>query len=142
MITLFIDKLEKNDLGGFTTDLRKSEYILAVHKLNFNKILNNTPKTVEIPSGIFPSGKYVVFFNVSWDLKNVKIGFINYNVDLDKNFDVFADSMSPKSVAEFHRLKEKIKLKTQSELEKIKLSDNDSDFEIAYENYIEHHSHQ
>ena len=30
-MTLFVDKLEKYDLGGFTTDLKKAEYILAVH---------------------------------------------------------------------------------------------------------------
>ncbi len=141
MITLFIDKLEKNDIGGFTTDLRKTEYILAVHKLSFEKILKDTPKTVEIPSGIFASGKYVVFFNMSWDLKNVKIGFINYKVDLDENFDVFADSMSPKAVAGFHKLKEQIKQKEQSELNKFELSDNDLDFEIAYGNYIEQRNH-
>ena len=137
-MTLFVDKLEKYDLGGFTTDLKKAEYILATHGLTFDKILSETPKTTELPSGMFASGKYVISFNISWDLKNVNIGFINYQTDLDKYFDVFADSMSPKSVAGFHRLKEEIRTKDQAELNKIELSDNDSDFVIAYGNYIEH----
>ncbi|WP_066225052.1 hypothetical protein [Formosa haliotis] len=141
-MTLFVDKLEKYDLGGFTTDLKKAEYILAVHGLTFEKILSETPKTTELPSGMFSTGKYVVAFNISWDLKNVNIGFINYQTDLDKYFDVFADSMSPKSVAGFHKFREKIKLKDQSELNKIELSDNDSDFVIAYGNYIEHRNRQ
>jgi hypothetical protein len=137
-MTLFVDKLEKYELGGFTTDIKKAEYILAVHGLTFEKILNETPKTTKLPSGIFSTGKYVVAFNISWDLKNVNIGFINYQTDLDKHFDVFADSMSPKSVAGFHKFREKIKTKDKSELNKIELSDNNSDFVIAYENYIEH----
>jgi len=141
-MTLFVDKLEKYDLGGFTTDLKKAEYILAVHGLTFEKILSETPKTTEIPSGMFSTGKYVVAFNISWDLKKVNIGFINYQTDLDKYFDVFADCMSPKSVAGFHKFREKIKTKGQSELNKTELSDNDSDFVIAYGNYIEHRNSQ
>ena len=141
-MTLFVDKLEKYDLGGFTTDLKKAEYILAVHGLTFEKILSGMPKTTKIPSGAFASGKYVVMFNIAWDLKSVNFGFINYQTDLDKYFDVFADTMSPKSVAGFHKLKEQIKLKDQSELNKIELSDNDSDFVIAYGNYIEHNNRQ
>ncbi|MDG2431741.1 hypothetical protein [Flavobacterium sp.] len=139
---LFVDKIEEFDLGGFTTDIRKAEYILAVHKLNFEKILSETPKTTELPSGMFISGRYIVAFNISWNLKNVNIGFINYQTDLDKHFDVFADCLSPKAVAGFHTLKEKIKLKDQSELNKIELSSDNSDFVIAYRNYIEHRNHQ
>lgn len=141
-MTLFIDKIEKFDLGGFTTDIKKAEYILAVHNLTFEKILNESPKTAELPSGMFASGKYVVSYNISWDLKTVNIGFMNYEMDLDKYFDVFADSMSPKAVAGFHILREEIKLRDKSKLTKIELSDNNSDFEIAYCNYIEHLNRQ
>ena len=74
--------------------------------------------------------------------KNVNIGFIHYQTDLDKHFDVFADSMSPKSVAGFHKFREKIKAKDQSELNTIERSDSESDFEIAYGNYLEHCNRQ
>ncbi|WP_291101065.1 MULTISPECIES: hypothetical protein [unclassified Flavobacterium] len=141
-MTLFIDKIEEFDLGGFTTDIKKAEYILAVHNLSFEKILSETPKTTELPSGMFPSGKYVVSFNISWDLKSINIGFMNYEMDLDKYFDLFADCMSPKGVAGFHIIREKIKLKNKTELNKIELSDDNSDFVIAYGNYIEHRNHQ
>ena len=140
-MTLFIDKFEKFDLGGFTTDIKKAEYILAVNNLSFKKILSKTPSTTKLPSGMFISGKYVVAFNISWDLKKVNIGLINYEIDLDKHFNVFADCLSPKAVAGFHTLKEKIKLKDKLELNKIELSDNHSDFEIAYGNYIEQNNH-
>ena len=141
-MTLFVDKLEKYDLGGSTSDLRKAEYILVKHGLNFKKILSETPNSIELPSGMFIAGKYVVAFTISRDLKNVNIGFINYQTDLDKYFDVFADSMSPKTVAGFHKLREKIKLKDQNKLNSVLLSDNNSDFEIAYQNYNEFYSHQ
>lgn len=141
-MVLFVDKLQKYDLGGFTTDIKKAEYILAVHNLTFEKVLSEHSKTTKIPSGMFASGKYVVAFNISWDLKNVNIGFMNYEMDLDKYFDVFADCLSPKAVAGFHTLREKIKLKDKSELSKIELSEDDSDFVIAYGNYIEHRNRQ
>ena len=83
-MTLFIDKVEKFDLGGFTTDIKKAEYILAVNNLSFEKILSEMPSTAELPSGMFISGKYVVAFNISWDLKKVNVGLINYEIDLDK----------------------------------------------------------
>ncbi|GGZ65298.1 hypothetical protein [Mesonia mobilis] len=137
---LFVDKLEKNDLGGSTTDLKKAEYILAVHGLTFKEILAKTPKNTKFPSGAFTSGKYVVMFNIDWDLKNVNFGFLNYKIDLDENFNLFADCFSPKSVAGFHTLKEQIKNKNHLELNKTKLSDNDSDFVIAYGNYIQNRS--
>jgi len=141
-MTLFVDKKEKYDFGGFTSDLKKTEYNLAAQGLSFEKILNSTPKTTEIPSGMFTSGKYVVFFNIAWNLKKVQIGFINYQTDLDKYFDIFADSMSPKLVAGFHKLREQVKVKDQSELNKIELSDNELDFEIAYRNYKEQYNRQ
>ena len=84
---------------------------------------------------MFPSGEYVVIFNLDWDIKDVSIGLFKYDVDLDKNFDIFADNMSPKSVATFNELKQRISQTDKSELNKIELSDNESDFEIAYENY-------
>lgn len=139
---LFVDRIEKNDLGGFTTDVRKAEYILAVNNLSFEKILGTIAKTTQNPSGAFACGKYIVMFNVAWGLESVNIGLIDYQTDLDKYFDVFADSMSPKSIAAFHQLRERIKLQDQSELFNIELSDNDSDFEIAYRNYIEHRNRQ
>jgi hypothetical protein len=141
-MTLFIDKIEEFDLVGFTTDIKKAEYILAVHNLTFEKILSEHSKTTKIPSGMFATGRYVVAFNISWDLKNVNIGFMNYEMDLDKYFDVFADCLSPKEVAGFHKLRQEMKLKDKSELSKIELSDDDSDFVIAYGNYIEHRNHQ
>ena len=74
-MVLFVDKLQKYDLGGFTTDIKKAEYILAVNNLTFEKVLSEHSKTTKIPSGMFASGKYVVAFNISWDLKNVNISF-------------------------------------------------------------------
>ena len=141
-MTLFVDKIIENDLGGYTTDLKKAEYILAVHGLTFKKILSETSRNTKIPSGGFTSGKYVVMFNISWDLNHVNFGFINYQIDLEKHFDVFADCMSPKSVAGFHQFREKIKQKDQSELNRTQLSDIDSDFVLAYGEYIENRNNR
>ncbi len=123
--TLFVDKLEGFDLGGYTKDKRKIEYILAVYGMSFKQILNEFPnKDAKIVVGAFHSGKYAVFYSMDWNLENVVLGFINYEVDLVENFDFFADTFSPKAVQGFHDLKEIIKKKGELELNKIELSDN------------------
>ena len=138
-MTLFVDKLIPNDFGGITNDLKKAEYILAVHNSSFEKILNQIPETTKIPSGMFGSGKYIIAFNFTRDLSFVNFAIINYSIDLERNFDAFADSnFSPQSMAGFKKIQEQIKQKKLSELNKINLSNNDSDFVIAYGNYIEH----
>ena len=141
-MTLFVDKVIPNDLGGITNDLKKAEYILAVHGMFFKQILDKTPSSTKIPSGMFGSGKYIIAFNIERDLSHVNFGIINHQIDLDKNFNAFADSFSPKSVAGFHKIKEQLKSKTESEKNKISLSNNDSDFVIAYGNYIEHRNNK
>lgn len=135
---LFVDKLITNDLGGVTNDLRKAEYILAKHGWTFDEMLKNSSPTTILPSGMFGTGRFIVAFNIAWDLSKVNFGFINCNINLVQNFDTFADCMSPKSVAGFHKLQEELKLKKQLDSTNIELSDNDSDFKIAYRNYIEH----
>ena len=139
-MTLFVDKIIPYDLGAITTDLKKAEYILAVYKTSFEEILRNTSKTTVNPSVMFGSGEYIIALNLAWDLKSVNLGFINYKIDLDKYFDSFADCFSPKSVAAFHKIKEELKQKDLTKSKKIEFSDNDSDFVIAYGNYIEHHN--
>ena len=137
-MTLFVDKIIPNDLGGITKDLKKAEYILAVHNQSFEKLLSKIPQTTKIPAGMFGSGKYIICFNFSRDLSTVNFGIINHNIDLETNFDAFADSFSPKSVAGFYEIQKQLKSKKETELNSIELSENDSDFVIAYGNYIEH----
>ncbi len=137
-MTLFVDKIIPNNLGGITNDFKKAEYILAVHKMSFEKILIESSGHSNIPSGMFSTGRFIVCFNIARDLSNVNFGFINYKVDLQNNFDAFADCLSPKAVMGFHKFQEKLRLKEEYELNGIELSDNDSDFVIAYGKYIEH----
>lgn len=137
-MTIFVDKVIPNDLGGITNDLKKAEYILAVHKTSFEEILNKMSINVKIPSGMFGSGKYIIAFNFTRDLSKINFGIINSNIDLNKNFDAFADSFSPKSVAGFYKIQQQLRLKKDSEKTQIELSDNYSDFIKAYGEYIEH----
>ena len=133
---LFVDKVEKFELGGFTIDKRKAEYNLSLGKISFEKILSEAKNTTEIPSGMFNCGQYIIAFNISRDLKNINVGVINHKIDLDKYFDIFADCLSPKAVAGFHTLKQEIINKEK--ITKLEISDDDSDFEIAYQNYIDY----
>jgi len=137
-MTLFVDKIFPKNLGGTTNDLKKAEYILAVHNLSFDKILMESSGHKNIPSGMFPTGRYIVCFNISRDMSNVNFGFINHKINLIRNSDVFADCLSPKAVAGFHKFQEQLKSKSDSDFNNIHLSDNNSDFVIAYGNYIEH----
>lgn len=135
--TIFIDKVEKYDIGGSTTDLKKAEYIFALHGMNFEQILSQCPKSAKTPGGAFISGRFIILYNLSWSLDRVLVALINHKVDLAKYFDVFADSLSPQTVQAFHDLKEIIRQTDESELNDIRVSDNDDDFKIAYKNYID-----
>ena len=42
-MTLFLDIIVDYDIGGFTTDLKKAEYILAMHELSFDMIIKTAP---------------------------------------------------------------------------------------------------
>jgi hypothetical protein len=133
-MVLFVDKLENSDTGGFTTDLRKAEYILACHNKTFESIITITPEHIEIPSGMFGSGKYIIVFKFNRSLSDVNFGVLNSNIDLENNFDAFADLLPPKAVAGFHKLQMQLKTKKESELNTVEISDDDLDFEIAYRN--------
>lgn len=132
-MVLFIDKVEKFDIGGFTTDIRKVRYILATQNLTIESILDNTPRTTKKPALMLIIGRFVVYVAISWDLKNVTSAFINYTVDLDRNFNTFADTLSPKAVAQFHLLKEEIKELDKQYLNSIELSDDEQLFEKIYQ---------
>ena len=135
-ITIFVDKLSPNGLGGKTSDKRKIEYILACYSLSFEKIFNQVKSDVDLPSGAFHAGRYVAFYWIDSDLKRTNLTLVDYAIDLDENFDDFADALSPQAVQGYHTLSEIIKQKNESELSEVILSDKDDDFEIAYRNYL------
>ena len=137
-MTLFVDKIIQNELGGIINDLKKAEYLLAVHKTSFKEMLDRIPETTKIPAGMFGSGKYIIAFSFSRDLSIINFGIINSKINLDENFDAFADALSPKSVAGFYKIQKELNNKPASEKNQIELSDNYSDFIKAYGNYIEH----
>ena len=139
-ITIFVDKIDTNGLGATINNKQKAEYLLAMTGKSFADILNQTDKSVKIPSGGFGVGQYVVLFNISWDLTIFNFGIINANIDLDINFDAFADSFSPKAVAAFHQLKTELKLKNSSKT--VVFSADNFDFEIAYQSYKNSQHHQ
>jgi hypothetical protein len=135
---LFVDKLIPNDLGGITTDIKKAEYNLAKFNLSFEKILKGTLETTEFPAGMIICGKYILSFNMKRDLSFVNFGFINSEIEFDRNFNAFADLLPPKLVGQYHKFLEKIKLKSEEELNSVSLSDDEEQFERIYESYIEY----
>ena len=137
-MTLFVDKLFPNDFGGITNDKRKAEYNLAKFNLSFEKILKGTLPTTELPSGMIICGKYILSFNIKRDLSFVNFGFINSEIEFDENFNAFADLFPPKLVGQFHKYKEKIKLKSELERNSVSLSDDEESFEKIYQSYIEY----
>ncbi len=135
-MVLFVDKLDENQLMGIINDKRKAEYLLSLYNMSFEKILSEISINAKLPSGMFHAGKYVVSFNFERDLSKVNFGIISYEIDLDSNFDTFADCFPPKAVAGFHQMREIIKKKNLVDLNKVELSMNDFDFEVYYQNYL------
>jgi hypothetical protein len=133
-MVLYVDKLELFGIGGFTKDLRKVEYILACHNKTFDSIIKSTPISTEVLSAMFGSGKYIIVFKFNRDLTGVSFGIINSEIDLEENFNSFADLLPPKAVAGFHKLQMQLKEKKRNELNTVEISDDNLDFEIAYRN--------
>ena len=72
---------------------------------------------------MFDAGKYIVILQFDKDLSKGSMHFVNYEIDLESNFDLFADTMIPKSVAGFHKLQERIKGKDITSLSPVLLTD-------------------
>lgn len=139
---LFVDEVKPRGLGAIITSKRKAEFVLAVNNLKIEQIIYETPSHMENSTSLLHMGRFIVVINIKRDLSFLQISFMNYEIDLDKNFNAFADTFSPKFVAEFYRLKEIIKSKTEEELNRIELSEDDLEFEIAYRNYIVYQNQQ
>jgi hypothetical protein len=80
-MTLFVDKIEENDFGGFTKDIRKINYNLAKYKLSIEDILQRSPQT-DYPVVVFRAGQYVAIFIVretcltfNWHLLTIQLIF-------------------------------------------------------------------
>jgi hypothetical protein len=130
-MTLYVDKLESDEKGGFTTDLSKIEYNIKTLGINKDNLLASIGTN---PILIANLGKYVFVYKFSPDFKFGTMAFINYQIDLDENFNVFADTLTPKSVQVFHEIQEKIKLKDSHQLNSVELSDNSLLFQKLAQN--------
>ena len=128
---LYVDKLESDEKGGFTTDLSKIEHNISTLGLNKAKLLASIETNPVLVSNL---GKYVFIYKFSHDFKSETMAFINHEIDLDENFNIFADTLTPKLVQAFHEIQEKIKMRDTDQLQHIDLSDNSLLFQSFFEN--------
>jgi len=138
---IFVDKILPNDLGAITDDTHKIEYILAVHNKSLENILKQIVNSASIPNIMFSSGKFIFILNFKTNPSALNLCLINYETEIDKNFNAFGNSFSLKSISGFKRIQKELKQNAslnQIDLNKIELSDNESDFVKAYGEYIEH----
>lgn len=126
---LFVDKLYAKGMGGATTDIRKVEYILAADGASISSILKKVPKTTETPGGMFTLGKYIVYYILGRDLSFVSLALINHQINIEDNFDAWADELTPKSISMFHKLKQELEQRESSSFYPVELSDDELLFE-------------
>ena len=131
---LYIDKLELFDKGGYTKNLLKIAYNLNKFNISKEKLLSGVTEKTIVPTTIFHAGKYVVIYQFDRDFTKGNMAFINFEIDLDENFNIFADSLTPKTVAGFHQMREIIKSKGFNYWQLVELSDNPAFFEIQSQN--------
>lgn len=133
-MTFFVDKIEENDFGGFTKDIRKINYNLAKCKLSIEDILQRSPQT-DYPVVVFRAGQYVAIFNCKRDLSHVQLAFINHTINIQEHFNAFADSFTPKTIPAFDEIRKKIKKASDElKLQKVALSDNELIFKEVFHN--------
>lgn len=137
---IFLDYIQSNTIGGYTNDKRKVEYALSLFGLTFNEVLAKCSKDTKFPTFMFGVGQYVFLLNISFDLTITKMGLIHYSVDIEKNFDSFADFLEPKIIRDFYNFSNI--LKDKKDKKTILLSDNELQFEVSFQNYMDFLNHQ
>lgn len=110
-----VDKLEIGDVGGSIYDFEKIKIVLHTFKIDVKKLLADIPPKAVVPSTMFHAGKYIVFFQFNRDFTEGQMAFINYNISLQENFDLFADNFTPKTLTGYHRMSEIIRKKSDKE---------------------------
>ncbi|WP_254562164.1 hypothetical protein [Dyadobacter diqingensis] len=131
---LFVDKIEENQIGGWTTNLTRIKHNLSVVKQTIEGVLSQVPAGVLLPTAIYHVGRYVVIFQTDRSMQNARMAFIDYQIDLQSNFDHFADFLTPKTVGGFHKIQEIIKQKPQTELDLFILSEDPLFFQTGSHN--------
>jgi len=121
--TILVDKIAENNIGGFTTDISKIKHNLTIAKQTIEGILDQTIGRSGIPTVMFHLGRYAVIFQIDRDQSNARMAFIDYKINLDDNFDHFADFLSPQAVAGFHKTQQIIAKKSLEELDFFVLSE-------------------
>ena len=137
---LYVDKIIPFNLGGFTKDIKKAEYALAIHGQTFDSVFKDISPTDERPTIMFGSGDFIIVLSATWDFTFVTLGIINSSIDIENHFDAFADYCTPKMIAGFSNLQKQLNLGKDKNI--IHLSENEQYFQVAFENYIRHVSHQ
>lgn len=131
---VFVDKIEERGIGGSTTSLLKIKHNLSVVNQTFEGIMAQTKGLPGIPLAMFHIGRYAVIFQSDREGINARMAFIDYQVDLDENFDHFADFLTPKIVSGFRKLQTIIEQKPDTELEVFILSEDPLFFETESQN--------
>ena len=106
---LFFDIIINQNVAALTIDIKKIEYNLSLQGVNLEEFLESAPKGDAGASCTLSFGEYVLMFSIDRQLKEVSMVAFNYTFDLDGNFDLFADRMSPSSISEFFEVTEKIR---------------------------------
>lgn len=123
-MTLYVDKLQPNDLGAITRDINKIKHTLGKLNVNVNELIDSIADHTVIPTSMFDAGRYIIIFQFNRTLTSGSMAFFNYTIDLKKNFDSFADSLSPKVVAGFYEMQKHIQQKSDKELSSVELSED------------------
>lgn len=129
---LFVDSLEAFGLGGTTRDLTKIRFALSKFNLDVENIIKTT--VTDLYTGIFHAGRYVAIFQFDKEFTKGQLAFINYETNLDSHFDIFADTLTPKTVAGFFKMQQIIKSKDAVQLNLVELTNEPIFFNPISEN--------
>lgn len=129
---IYVDKIELNDLGGQTTDIRKVQYNLALFGISLYELVSSTD-SYNI-SFVFGHGKYVFFVFMTRDYKKAQMSALHADVSIDDHFNSFADNLTPKSVQSYHELQVSLSALEHDDSKTLSFSSCNDSFEQDYEN--------
>jgi len=129
---LFVDTLKANGLGGTASNPVKVRFALAKFNLTVDKIIAQSDK--DFYTGMFPAGRYVAIFQFNREFTKTQIAFINFEINLETHFNVFADTFTPQILSGFTNLQQQIRSKGPNQINLVKLTDEEIFFNPISEN--------
>jgi hypothetical protein len=112
--------MRSDQLGGYTTDLAMIHLNLAQIGLTVEQLMSKTNPGAG-NTFFYSAGGYVAIIQFKEGFTKPNMSFIHFSVDIEKNYDVYAEYYAPSHLKAIHQTQQKIKEKGKDFQEQFEL---------------------